>query len=520
MTAPDPFELAARQYERKGAARYLYDPVGFARDCIDWQAARSEGLAPYQESSLQDLVEAHRLAVRAPHGTGKTGMAAVIVWWFVLTRDAARIDWKCVTTAGAWRQLTKYLWPEIHKWVKFIRWDIIGRLAYKPGKDLLDLSLKGYYGEAFAVASSDPALIEGAHADSLLVVFDESKAIISQVFDAIEGAFSGARPVGLPEAFGFAISTPGAPSGRFYEIHQRRPGLEDWRTRHITLAEAMEAGRISAEWAAARKRQWGENSAVYANRVLGEFHSGSEDTVLPLAWVEAAMERWSDWDEAGRPAQPGRRVYGVDIARGGADLTAIAWRTAAIIEDFETYNISDTTVTARLVNRLMRYRTDHAVIDIIGWGAGVGDILAAPIDDNGYERSVTRYNAGRKSTRYDRSGQLTFKNQRSALWWMMREALDPAFAPVLAIPPDDELLGELTAPLWAIDDSNRVVVEKKEDVHERIGRSTDRADAVLQTLATDSEWDERGGSGGSMHVPYAEDLPDSGVDDLPVVSWS
>jgi hypothetical protein len=519
--APNPFELAARRYERKGAARYLYDPVGFARDCIDWQAARSDGLAPYQEASMQDLVEARRLAVRAPHGTGKTGMGAVIVWWFCLTREAARLDWKCVTTAGAWRQLIKYLWPEIHKWVKYIRWDVVGRGEVRPGKELLDMSIKLNYGEAFAVASSDPALIEGAHADSLLVLFDESKAIISAVFDAIEGAFSGARPSGIPEAFGFAISTPGAPQGRFYEIHQRRPGLEDWRTRHITLAEAMAARRISPEWAAARARQWGENSAVYANRVLGEFHSGAEDTVLPLPWVEAAMERWEDWDDAGRPSLPGRRVFGVDVARGGADLTCIAWRTAHVIEDFETFNIGDTAKIARLVNKRMTNRTDHGVVDIVGWGAGVGDILAAPLDGKGYERSITRYNAGRKSTRRDRSGQLGFRNQRAALWWMMREALDPAFDPVLAIPPDDQLLGELTAPLWSINDANQIVVEKKEDVIERIGRSTDRADAALQTLATDSEWDERGGSGASIHVPYAEVLPEPGNDsDLPVLSWS
>ena len=47
--------------------------------------------------------------------------------WFALTRDAAGIDWKCVTTAGAWRQLEYYLWPEIHKWVGRLNWDVIGR---------------------------------------------------------------------------------------------------------------------------------------------------------------------------------------------------------------------------------------------------------------------------------------------------------------------------------------------------------------------------------------------------------
>lgn len=515
MTSP--WELAARRYERKGAARYLHDPVGWTRTMIDWQRATSDGLAPYQHAALADLERDRRLAIRAPHGTGKTTTGAMTVLWFASTREAARLDWKAVTTAGAWRQLTKYLWPEIHKWSKYLLFDELGLSEWRPGRELLDMSIKLSYGEAFAVASTDPALVEGAHADSLLFLYDESKAVSADTFDATEGAFSGAKPTGLPEAYSLAISTPGSPSGRFYEIHTRRPGLEDWSVRHITLAEAMAAGRISAEWAAARARQWGENSALYFNRVLGEFHAGADDSVLPLPWVEAAMDRWRDWDDAGRPTNLGRTIYGVDVARGGADMTCVAIRVGAVVEDLLVYNIADTAILARTLDRLMAYRTDHAVVDVIGVGAGVGDILAAPLDGHGYERSVTRYNASRRSTRRDRSGELGFLNQRAALWWHMRESLDPAFGPVLAIPPDDDLLAELVAPLW--DERNgKIVVEPKDDIRERLGRSTDRADAVLQTLATDSEWDERGSSGGSIHLPYA-DQTTAEPDDLPVLGW-
>lgn len=485
------------------------------RDCIDWTSASSDGLAPYQEDCLDILVRDHRLAVRAPHGTGKTTTGALTVWWFALSRDAARIDWKAVTTAGGWRQLTKYLWPEIHKWAKYIDWDAVGRDPMVKNRDLLDMSLKGRYGEAFAVASSDPTLVEGAHADSLLFLYDESKAVRADVFDATEGAFSGARSSGLPEAFALAISTPGVPSGRFYEIHSRAPGLEDWRTRHITLREAQAAGRISEEWADRRSRQWGPDSALYANRVLGEFHSGASDSVLPLPWVEAAIERWHEWNDAGRPTNLGRAVYGVDVARGGADLTAVARRVGTVVEDLVTYNIADTAIIARVVDKLMTNMTDHATVDIIGVGAGVGDILATT-----YGRSVTRYNAGRKSTRRDRSGEMGFNRQRSALWWYMRDSLDPAFDPVLAIPPDDDLIAELTAPIWWVTPSNLIAVEPKEDVIERIGRSTDKADAVLQTLATDSEWDENGASGGSIYLPWTEDVEyDEAPGDLPTFRY-
>ena len=101
----------------------------------------------------------------------------------------------------------------------------------------------------------------------------------------------------------------------------------------------------------------------------------------------------------------------------------------------------------------------------------------------------------------------------------MRESLDPAFNPTLAIPDDDELLAELTAPTWEIGIDNKIQVESKDDLRERLGRSTDRADAVLQTLATDSEWDENKKSGYAVHEPYTDE-PDHDPDALPTFGWS
>ncbi|MEV5959030.1 hypothetical protein AB0M11_35725 [Streptomyces sp. NPDC051987] len=87
-----------------------------------------------------------------------------------------------------------------------------------------------------------PAHPLGAHADSLCSLIDEAKIVPDGTWHAIEGALSGGRMDGLPEAFALAVSTPDPPAGRFYEIHKRAPGLEDWHTRHVTLEEAVAAG--------------------------------------------------------------------------------------------------------------------------------------------------------------------------------------------------------------------------------------------------------------------------------------
>lgn len=475
---PDPFELAAQRFERQGASKYLYDPLGFVDNCIDWKAG--ESLTPYQRDIMALMVSKRRLAVRGPHGLGKTTTSALLVIWFALTREAERIDWKIVTTAGAWRQLEFFLWPEIHKWVHRIKWDELGRKPFKRDVEIKKLAIELVYGAATSVAATDPTRIEGAHADSLLYIYDESKIVSNKTFDAAEGAFSGARNVQglMPEAFALAQSTPGEPQGRFYDIHQRRPGLEDWSVRHVKLYEAIEAGRIAPDWAEQRKLQWGEDSALYANRVKGEFHTSDEDGVIPLAWVESAVERWHMWNNAGRPVQIGRKVLGIDVAYGGRDLSVFATRQGPIVEGIETHNVASTTKIAALAQLASDHPTDIFVVDSIGVGAGVVDNLSAA------GRDVVGFQASAKSGMRDRTGQWNFLNCRAAMWWTLRDLLDPSQpgGAEIALPPDDTLIGDLTAPKWWVTAGNRIQVESKEEIRKRIGRSTDYADAVGQCV--------------------------------------
>src|SRR5690606_30212521 len=196
-----------------------------------------EGLSPYQEDILRALVEHRRVTVRAPHGSGKSGLSALTVLWFATTRDG--LDWKVVTTASLWRQLTKYLWPEVHKWARHVARGKLGMGRPRENRELRALSLKLGTGEAFAVASDQPHGIEGAHADNLLYLFDEAKAIPAATWDAAEGAFSGAGSDTGREALALAVSTPGVGPSRFREIHERKAGYEDWWVRRVTLEEAI-----------------------------------------------------------------------------------------------------------------------------------------------------------------------------------------------------------------------------------------------------------------------------------------
>lgn len=477
-------ELLALALSDKGfRATYRLDPVGFVRDCVD-----GADPAPYQVEGMTKLVEVGRACIRSPHGVGKTATAAWLVLWFALTRDGAT-DWKAVTTASAWRQLTRYLWPEIHKWARAVRWDRVGREAPNGRTELLALSLLLKTGQGFAVASDDPALIEGAHADALLYVFDEAKAIPSGTFDAAEGAFSGSGGDTGREAYALAISTPGPPVGRFYDIQARRPGFEDWWTKHVTLEEAIAAGRISSEWAEQRARQWGEESSLYLNRVRGEFAADDESAVIPLSWVEAAVRRWLDVTDPDYPYRaeglPALSALGVDPADGGGDASILAPRHGRILMPLEEHvpkGPGETMELAGLALAKARPTSAVIVVDAIGVGAGVLSRL--------WEEGATairfmasgaaRDSNGRAMT--DETGELAFSNLRAASWWRMRRLLSPENPNPIALPDDDLLVGELTAPAWRVDGAGRIVVEEKATVRKRIGRSTDRADAAIMAF--------------------------------------
>src|SRR5262245_35243733 len=97
---PDPFAVAADIVDppKTGVLAYRDDPAGFVQDCIRWEPGK--GATGYQLDNMRSLVEHKRVAVRGPHGLGKTTTNAWIVLWFALTRDAEGADWKLPTTAS------------------------------------------------------------------------------------------------------------------------------------------------------------------------------------------------------------------------------------------------------------------------------------------------------------------------------------------------------------------------------------------------------------------------------------
>jgi hypothetical protein len=176
---------------------------------------------------------------------------------------------------------------------------------------------------------------------------------------------------------------------------------------------------------------------------------------------------------------------GVDVARGGADSTVIAKRyktesTELWFDRLQIHPGTETPSGRKVAGLVIAEHRDHAPIhlDVIGVGASPFDVLA----ETG--QPVYGVNVSEKATARDKSGRLGFFNLRTQIWWEMREALDPEAENGICLPPDPELVKELCAPRWELSGMT-IKVESREEIVKRVGRSPDRASAlVLANMVT------------------------------------
>lgn len=232
--------------------------------------------------------------------------------------------------------------------------------------------------------------------------------------------------------------------------------------------------------------------------LYGDFAAGVEDDpwqVIPTSWVEQAQARWKRPDRL-EPMDS----LGVDVARGGRDKTDIARRHGMWFDVPLSYPGADTPDGPTVAGLAIAARRDNAPIhiDVIGVGSSPYDFL------NEAGAQVIGVNVAESATSTDQSGRLRFHNLRAQLWWKMREALDPANNTGICLPPDPELLADLTAPNWSMRGST-VQVESREDIIKRIGRSPDRGTAFILALIDTPKLDALRAAGGPTTTRRAYD---------------
>jgi hypothetical protein len=425
------------------------DPVSFVRDAL--RAEPEE----WQAEALKAIVSNDRLAIRSGHGVGKSAFLAWVVLWWMLTRSPARI----ACTAPTGHQLDDILWAEIGIWYRKMPKEFQGLLTLTTDRVFMTESPSSY-AVARTARRENPEALQGFHSRHMLFLIDEASGVDDIIFEVAQGAMStaGAKTI--------MTGNPTRVSGYFFDAFHRMRNR--WWTRRVPC---QESSRVSRDYPEEIMQKYGEDSNVYRVRVLGDFPTGDDNSVIPLSLVEAARDR-----EVEVPSVE-RIVWGVDVARFGADRCAIAKRSETrLLQPVQWWHGHDLMETSGRV--MMEYRECHEwekpeviLVDAIGYGAGVADRLR----EMGLPaKAVNVAELPGESDLYLRlRDELWFKAQE---WFADRAC---------KIPDDAELISELTSVGYEIRSSGKIKVDSKEEMKRKTSpaRSPDLADAFVLTFA-------------------------------------
>jgi phage terminase large subunit len=395
-----------------------------------------------------------RFAVRAGHGVGKTTVESWVVLWFLLFMRPCKIP----CTANSQDQLRDVVWAEIAHW-----WRKLPPFLHQ----MIDVSaervtIKADPTEAFAVARTarpeKPEALQGFHSDNLLFLIEEASGIDDIIFETAGGALSSEK------SWVMMFANPTRTSGYFHRaFHGARSG---WRRYHVPCSVSA---RVSPNYAVNMALEHGEDSNVFRVRVLGEFPQSEDDAVVPLSWIEAAVDRDVLPNDAGI-------VWGLDVARFGDDSTALAKRRGNILlEPIREWRKTDLMQTAGMVAREYNETPDHLRpasinVDVIGMGGGVVDRLrelGLPVRGINVSESPSI-----DAQRYMRL--------RDELWFEARKWFESR---AVTMPLDDKLADELVGPKYKLESSGKLKVESKDEMKKRGVKSPNRADAFCLTFA-------------------------------------
>jgi hypothetical protein len=215
----------------------------------------------------------------------------------------------------------------------------------------------------------------------------------------------------------------------------------------------------------------------------GDFTAGREDhewQLIPTQWVIDAQRRWTADGRGDRRLD----VMGIDVARGGRDSNAFAKRYGNWFARIVKIPGKETPDGPSVAGKVLLELSDPGDlgaalhIDVIAVGSSPYDSLKGI---KVARLNVWPINFAESSNKKDRAGILSMRNVRAEAYWTLRESLDPKSGDNLALPPDPEVLADLTAPRWSMT-TNGVLVEPKEDIIKRIGRSPDVGDAIAMAM--------------------------------------
>jgi hypothetical protein len=469
-------------------AAYPDDPLGYATNVlgVEWWAKQRE--------VARAVVEHPVVFVKASHGVGKTHLAGGLVSWHFDSFDPGLT----LTTAPTWPQVNSVTWREV-------RLQRRGRGMMPRAPGIVGTFPDGRIDpghQAFGYTANDAESFQGRHDEHVLLVFEEATGIDAEFFVAAEGILSSGKGNRL-----LCIMNPTDPASpaRQFElshgchvitisaldhpnIHAQLRGLpkpfpkavdlswvEDKVRKWCSPLEPADARATDVAWppldfCAERGvgPQWFRPGPLFEGKVLGRWPTQAVGCVWSDADWLAAESATCSWERFELP------TIGCDPARQGDNNTAIHVRRGPVSLHHEEHNGWTLDQTAGRLKQLCRELAAGLKREVPGWNVRPEDI-PVNIDCDGLgvgvldHRGDFRWQEVHGQGRADDSGQ--FFNKRAELWFAPVERAGQGRLSLARLPADVRLRlkRQAFAPVWKVNGSGQVQVERKEETQKRLG---------------------------------------------------
>lgn len=455
------------RHERAGLTRdltaYADDPVGFAREVLH--------VTPWskQIEIMEAVLREPRVSVKGGVGVGKDFTCAVLALWWAYCRGGLAI-----ITSSSQRQVREILFQK-----EIRRLFHAGRL---PG-EMLEGAVRppDRVGGVIGFTSTSIDRLTGYHDAAVLGILSEAQGLEEDSFEAMKSCAVGDRDRIL------AVGNPTRLLGPFFA--SQRPGSQ-WHKVSISVLEhpnlvenrTVITGGPERGWVERARSEDGEGSRFWLTRVTAEsFPTENAEALFQRPWLDAAVQR---------PRQsmgPHDFTFGLDVARFGPDSSCLAvlcsdaivalhvWRQADSMESVAMVEkICAELGLVRLDGGLNRKDKVRIVVDVTGGGPGPG--IADRLRELGYD-CVDFHSNDRPD---GPEGDVRMLNARAQAWYNLRNLLRDG---ALTIPNDPWLLEELGAITVETDKRDRAKIASKIELRAALGRSPDRADAVMLAVS-------------------------------------
>lgn len=401
---------------------------------------------------------------------------------------------KIAMTAPTGRQCINIMIPEVAR--------LFRNASVLPGRMLSDgirTNNAEWFLTAFKASDDNTEAWSGFHAVNTMFIVTEASGVSETTFNAIEGNLQGNSRLLL--VFNPNVTTGYAAkamkSSRFKKFR-----LNSLNAENVVKKRNIIPGQVDYEWVKDKVHNWCEliqkedfNSGegdfffegyyyrpndLFRIKVLGLFPKATEDTLIPIEWLELAHDRWKKLKAENFVSRKYARV-GIDVAGMGRDSSCFVPRYGNYVPEIKIHQSGGKADHMKVAGEAVQWLVEKnakVMIDTIGEGAGVYSRLLELGYDNAYS---CKFSEGTKGL-HDITGQYEFANMRAYCYWAVRDWLNPKNGFHPALPPCDELDSELTEVHWSFQSSGSIIIEPKDNIKSRLKRSPDRADALASTF--------------------------------------